>query len=333
MEFLKSFLEELSFLAPTEFEERSLQLFRYQALHNPLYRDFVQYRKVQPQKLSRLHEIPFLPIELFKSHLIQTDSWNPEHVFESSGTTGQQTSRHALFSGALYHQLSLETFNSFFGDIKNWHVLALLPSYLERDNSSLVYMTKAFIDASDSPHSGFYLDQIEALQAKLQELLADQHQKVLLLGVTFALLDFAESYPLDRSYPGQLVVMETGGMKGRREELTREAVHNQLQSGFAVSGIASEYGMTELMSQAYSKGGGIFFPASTMKVMVREVEDPLTYVSFGRTGAINVIDLANAATCAFIETKDLGKHYEDGSFEVLGRMDNSDIRGCNLLVM
>jgi hypothetical protein len=332
MEFLKSFLSSLSFLDKVNFDQKVLELFRFQAIHNPLYREFVKIRNIDSSQVENIEDIPFLPIELFKNHQIKSGQWDSQHVFESSGTTGADTSKHLLFDGEMYHTLASETFEFHFGDLRGWHILALLPSYLERNNSSLVYMVSGFIKRSGSSYSGFYLDQWSDLNDTLAELLSNKENKVLVLGVTFALIDFVNKFP-QKKPSGTLLVMETGGMKGRKEEMTRSQVHEILKAGFQTNHITSEYGMTELMSQAYSKQGEIFYPASTMKILIREIEDPYTYQPFGKIGAINVIDLGNAATCAFVETKDLGRLYEDGSFEVLGRMDNSDVRGCNLMMV
>ncbi|MFZ5970633.1 MAG: acyl transferase [Bacteroidota bacterium] len=279
-------------------------------------------------RIASFDQIPFLPISFFKSRLVKTGSWPEEVVFTSSGTTGSVVSRHAVRQRHFYLHHSLRIFEHFFGRIDQYHVLALLPSYLEREGSSLIAMARHFIDQSQSPFSGFYLHNLAELHTQLGKL-RGSNRKVLLLGVTFALLDFAEQYSMDLSH---CMVMETGGMKGRRQELTRQEVHEILQSRLQISNVYSEYGMTELLSQAYSTGEGRFQCPPWMKVLLRDPEDPFDHAEMRQQGAINIIDLANFDSCAFIETQDLGKKDEQGYFEVLGRMDNSDIRGCNLLV-
>lgn len=296
--------------------------------------------------VKTFNQIPFLPISFFKTHAIQTTDFTPEMVFESSATTGTDRSRHFIKDLALYEESFLKGFAHFYGSVKNWCILALLPSYLERKNSSLVYMAGKLIDWSEHPQSGFYLNEYEKLFAVLNEL-EKRKQKTLLLGVTFALLDFAEKFSLKLN---NTIVMETGGMKGRREELLRSEVHEVLKTSFHLNTIHSEYGMTELLSQAYSSGDGLFACPPWMKVLVREEDDPLQ-VSYGdegggkeervsrpanvrhKAGAINIIDLANVYSCSFIATDDVGELYADGRFSILGRLDNSDLRGCNLLVV
>ena len=326
MKTIKSFEEDLYRVNDQNFEDIAFQLFKFQVEQNEVYRDFVTH--LRRRQVNSLEEIPFLPISFFKTHVIQTGTWIPETTFTSSGTTGQTTSRHPVNTLALYLENTERIFRQFFGPLENYHVLALLPSYLEREGSSLVAMADHFIRKSKSAYSGFYLNQFHALVEKLQELKRSD-KKVVLLGVTFALLDLAEAYDLDLSH---CLIMETGGMKGRRPELTREEAHRIICSRFNVSSILSEYGMTELLSQAYSFGEGRFLTPLTMKVLIRDITDPFDREPVGQTGAINVIDLANIYSCAFIETQDLGKIHQDGTFEVLGRMDNSDIRGCNLMV-
>jgi len=322
----KSFEEVLYGVNDGNFEDIALQLFRFQVENNTVYRDFVTH--LRRDQANSLEEIPFLPISFFKTHNIQTGTWIPETTFTSSGTTGQTASRHLVKSSAWYLGHTERIFHQFFGPLGNYHVLALLPSYMEREGSSLVAMADYFIRKSNSVYSGFYLNHHEALVTKLLELKSSD-KKVVLLGVTFALLDLAETYAVDLSH---CLIMETGGMKGKRPELTREEVHRYLCSRFNVPSILSEYGMTELLSQAYSFGRGRFLAPPAMKMVIRDINDPFDRVRMGQTGAINVIDLANIYSCAFIETQDLGKTHQDGSFEVLGRMDNSDVRGCNLLV-
>ncbi len=275
-----------------------------------------------------MRDIPFLPIEFFKSHEIWCgENVQPEVVFSSSGTTGMSTSKHPVRNIALYEESFRKGFRLFYGDIRQYSVLALLPSYLEREGSSLIYMVDALIHESEKPASGYFLYNHRELYETLVQL-RDQNEKVILIGVTYALLDFIEQYQVD--FPN-LIVMETGGMKGKRKEMIREELHLALTTGFGVARIHSEYGMTELLSQAYSKGNGIFECPAWMRVLVRDTNDPFHYLEEGRTGALNIIDLANLHSCAFIATQDLGR-LNNRAFEVLGRFDNSDIRGCNLLV-
>jgi hypothetical protein len=304
----------------------ALRLYQWQAKNNPVYKDFItRAGRGDPQSIQ---EIPFMPISFFKNHVVKTGEWTPESTFTSSGTTTATLSVHFVKDLDFYRRNSELIFEQFFGKLANYHILALLPSYLERDGSSLVTMADHFIRQSNSSFSGFYLSNNVDLVHQLNRL-KDSDKKVLLLGVTFALLDLAEKFPMDLSH---CLIMETGGMKGRRKEIVREELHRILCDRLNVPFILSEYGMTELLSQAYSFGNGKFKAPSSLKILIRDVNDPLDYEPIGRTGAINIIDFANIHSCAFIETEDLGKINEDGSFEVLGRMDNSDIRGCNLLI-
>jgi hypothetical protein len=277
---------------------------------------------------ASLQEIPCLPISFFRKDLIRTGRWKPERIFTSSGTTGELASRHAVRDTAWYDQISVSIFESFYGPLSRITMLALLPAYLERSGSSLVHMAQHFTEVSGQSESGFFLHDLAGLREQLLRL-REQGRMVLLLGVSFALLDLAERFPMDLS---GVVVMETGGMKGRRREITRQELHAILQEAFHLPAIHSEYGMTELFSQAYSAGGGLFHPGKTLRVMPREITDPLSPERPGRNAALNMVDLANLDTCSFIATDDLGRCYEDGSFEVLGRMDGSDIRGCNLMI-
>lgn len=311
-----------------DFNELALEIFYYQAENNSVYRAFIKHLGIDSKKITSYRQIPFLPVEFFKTHEIVTGHFNPEAVFTSSGTTGIATSRHYVKDLELYRESFFGGFKYFFGDIKSYVILALLPSYLEREGSSLVYMAEKLIKASQDKRSGFYLHDYEKLFYTLNNL-KNSGKKVLLLGVTYALLDMAERF--DVSFP-ELTVMETGGMKGKRKEMVREELHNILIGAFGVDNIFSEYGMTELLSQAYSKGEGIFNAPPWMKILIRDVNDPLTLMPAGKSGGINIIDLANIHSCSFIAVQDLGKVYADGSFEILGRFDNSDIRGCNLLV-
>lgn len=310
------------------FSEVALEVFQFQATYNPLYKQYLSLIKRPIAQVQQLEDIPFLPIQFFKNHQIQTGTWKPSRTFTSSGTTGQITSRHLLQNDHWYHQICRLDFESFYGPLEQYCILALLPAYLERQNSSLVFMADYFIQQSPYQESGFFLYDQEALKERIEQC---QSQKIptLLLGVSFALWDLAEKYTIDYS---DLIIMETGGMKGRRKSITREALHEIYFSAFKVPAIHSEYGMTELLSQAYSKGEGIFHPSPTMRVLGRSITDPFGKAKTGKTAALNIIDLANLDTISFIATDDLGKIYEDHSFEVLGRLDHSDLRGCNLLI-
>lgn len=304
-------------------------MFQYQAAYNAIYAQFIELLHIKPTKVGRLADIPYLPISLFKTFSLQTGNWDPVKIFTSSGTSGKQTSRHLLRSENWYQQHARTSFEQQYGPLKNFTVLALLPAYLERQGSSLVYMADDFIRHSDPRHSGFYLDDLKGL-ANLLAALTTEGEPVLLLGVSFALLDLIPH--LNIPLGDQCIVMETGGMKGRRREMTRTELHTHLQEGLGVKHIHSEYGMTELLSQAYAPVAGRFIPAATLAAFTREVSDPLRLRNDARTGALNLIDLANLDTISFIATDDLGRVYPDGTFEVLGRMDASDTRGCNLLV-
>ncbi|GAB2514656.1 acyl transferase [Spirosoma aerophilum] len=354
------------------FDALALAVFRYQASYNPVYSAYLHCLNVQPEKVTDLRQIPFMPIGFFKKHPILTgapanpipEQLNKLLTFASSGTTDRRvgpvvTSQHFVPDPALYEAVSLGIFEQTYGPLSNFHILALLPSYLERNNSSLVYMVQQFMDKSalsntGSNLSGFFLDNHQELTQRLRQLAERPDQKrILLIGVTFGLLDWAES-EADLSFLGQLpglVVMETGGMKGRRKELLREEVHDILTSRLGVSAIHSEYGMTELLSQAYSAGNGVFAPSSTFRILLRDINDPFSIYpdlpiqtdSRGRgarqTGGVNVIDLANLDSCSFIETQDLGQYVSDEeavpseNFRIIGRFDNSDVRGCNLMTI
>lgn len=313
----------------TEFETKCLEIFQFQYQNNGVYQRFCDYLNVKPERIDTLTKIPFLPIQFFKEHKVVSTLDEEEIIFTSSGTTGSVASKHYVMDLSLYKQSYLKGFKSSYGPIKNYCVLALLPSYLERDGSSLIYMVNDLINKSKHPFSGFFLNDLPKLESVLRELEA-QKQKTLLIGVSFALLDFAETFKLELEHT---IVMETGGMKGRRKELIRKELHEQLKRGFGVKQIHSEYGMTELLSQAYSLGDSLFKCPPWMKILVRDTEDPLSLLPIGKTGGINVIDLANVNSCSFIATQDLGKLYESGKFEVLGRFDHSDIRGCNLMAL
>ena len=310
------------------FEALALEIFRFQYQNNLVYRTYVDALIHDITTIDAVNKIPFLPVSFFKSQNVVTTNFEPEKVFESSGTTSSVNSRHFVKDLSLYEESFLKSFELFYGSIKDYCILGLLPSYLERDNSSLVYMVNELIKQSDNPQSGFYLDEYQKLAFVIIELEKKQ-QKTLLIGVTFALLDFAEQFPMTLQYT---TILETGGMKGRRKEMIREELHAVLQNASKAPSIHSEYGMTELLSQAYSKGDGIFSTPPWMKILVRDEEDPLLVKKTG-SGIINVIDLANIYSCSFIATDDAGKIYDDNSFEVLGRVDGSDLRGCSLLTV
>jgi phenylacetate-coenzyme A ligase PaaK-like adenylate-forming protein len=282
-----------------------------------------------PSDTKRIEDIPFLPIQFFKTHQVITGEKEPHIIFSSSGTTGSTTSKHYVHDLKLYEQSFTKAFELQYGQPTDYVILGLLPSYLERTGSSLIYMVNHFIKHSPHPESNFYLNNLEELYKTLQSL-ESQGKKTLLIGVSFALLDFVEQYQLRLNHT---IVMETGGMKGRRTELVRAELHEQLCQGFGVDCIHSEYGMTELLSQAYSKENGVFECPPWMKIVIRDTEDPLTILPPNKNGGINIIDLANLNSCAFIATQDLGKLHHNGSFEVIGRFDHSDVRGCNLMVM
>jgi phenylacetate-coenzyme A ligase PaaK-like adenylate-forming protein len=321
---------------PKQFEKIALKVFRFQYENNLVYQEFCNLMNTNVQEVKSLQQIPFLPIQFFKSHTVISNENPIQETFTSSGTTGILTSKHLVTDISLYEESYQKGFTQFYGNIEDYVILALLPSYLEREGSSLIYMVKDLIEKTNNPESGFYLHNHEALIEKLIELDASG-QNVILIGVTYALLDLIEKHPFQLK---NTFIMETGGMKGKRKEMIREELHEQLCGGFGVSAIHSEYGMTELLSQAYSLGDGVFECPSWMQILIRDTEDALTYSENGKTGGINVIDLANINSCSFIATQDLGKKNpkqpagrQAGSFEVLGRFDNSDIRGCNLMVI
>jgi Acyl-protein synthetase, LuxE len=313
------------------FENIALQLFQQQYGSNEVYRAYCDALAINAGQVSRLEAIPFLPISFFKTHKVITTGAMPgaqQLVFESSGTTGENTSRHYVQDATLYERALLQGFEQFYGPPRQYAILALLPSYLERRNASLVHMARVLMEHSRHPANGFYINEWDKLRGTL-EMLEQQGRKTLLLGVTFALLDFAAASPMSLA---STVVMETGGMKGRREELTRTEVHRQLKQQWQLAEVHSEFGMTELLSQAYAAANGLFRCTSTMRTFVRDINDPLEVMPHG-TGALNIIDLANIHSCSFIATEDIGNLYEDGSFEVLGRMDNSALRGCSLMAV
>jgi Acyl-protein synthetase, LuxE. len=312
----------------------ALELFQFQYRQNDIYRRYIDSVHIDPQKVDSVGKIPFLPIQFFKTNTIKTTEFEPEIIFESSGTTQSVNSKHFVKNAELYKTSFTKCFELFYGPASEWCIIGLLPSYLERKNSSLINMTEELIKQSGHSLSGFYLNDHEKLYHTLlhNEIL---QQPTLLIGVTFALLDFSDNHTMHLS---NTVVMETGGMKGRREEITREEAHTILQKKLGVRRIHSEYGMTELLSQAYSRGNGIFKSPPWMKFLIRSEDDPFSIhtaavsIQKPETGIINIIDLANIYSCAFIATDDMGKLHHDGSFEVLGRCDNSDIRGCSLMV-
>ena len=314
------------------FSEKAVKIFQYQYRHNEIYKRFADTLNCKPQWVNTINEIPFLPISFFKTHKIITTDFTPERVFKSSGTTGSVYSQHFVKDISIYETSFTSGFKNFYGNIREYCILGLLPSYLEREDSSLVYMVEKLMQQSGHPLNGFHLYDHDNLAGKLIQL-EKQGQKTLLLGVTYALLQFAEQFPLDLNHT---IVMETGGMKGRKEEIVRGEVHRLLKEAFNIGQIHSEYGMTEMLSQAYSLSDGIFQTAPWMKILVREEDDPLiisSTVNSNTSGAINIIDLANIFSCSFIATDDIGRLYPNGNFEVLGRMDNSDIRGCSMMAL
>jgi hypothetical protein len=321
-------IEDLKDLAPANFFSKALSLMQYQAQNNMVYNEWVRSMKVQLDTVQSLDEIPFLPIHFFKTHAIFSGRECPAFHFESSGTTQDIVSKHFVKELSVYEQSFMQCFQQFYGSPKDYCILGLLPSYLERQHSSLVYMTDYLIQASANPSSGFYLYDFKKLNETLAAL-ENTHQKTLLIGVSYALMDFVDAYPQKLNHT---IVMETGGMKGRKQELTKPALHAYLADGFGVQHIHSEYGMTELLSQAYSKGDGIYTCPPWMKVLVADESDPTALNATGR-GVLHIIDLANVNSCAFIATEDIGMVYPDGSFEVQGRLDQSARRGCSLLVV
>lgn len=317
-----------------DFESLALSVFRYQFDHNSLYNQYCTLLHIKPPDVNNIAAIPYLPIPFFKSHQIKAGPFTEEAVFKSSGTTGSINSRHYIKDISIYEKSFTKAFRQFYGEEKDWCILGLLPSYLERGQSSLVFMVDHLIKNSHHPDSGFYLNDHKKLNSLILQNEKDK-QPTLLIGVTYALLDFAEAFPANLKHT---LVMETGGMKGRRHEMIRDEVHAILKDRLGLPAIHSEYGMTELLSQAYSKGNGLFTCPPWMKILLRDEDDPFN-ISPGilpgkmRSGGINVIDLANIYSCSFIATDDAGKLHPDGTFEVLGRMDNSDIRGCGLMIL
>ena len=311
-----------------QFDHIAIHLFQYQYKYNSIYREWVDNLKVLPSEVREISDIPFLPISAFKHHKVHCKKVEEQVIFTSSGTTGSTISKHYVFDLNFYLDNASQIFKEFYGPVEDYCILALLPSYLERNGSSLVAMVDYFIRRSKYAESGFFLYNHSELFSRLEQC-KRENIPTILFGVSFALLDFIENREL--SFP-ELMVMETGGMKGRKKEMTREDLHDKLSRGFGVEHVHSEYGMTELFSQAYSKELGVFVPGGTMKVIIKDISDPLSEQAHSKSGVINIIDLANIDSCAFIETQDLGVRYADGSFEILGRLDVSDIRGCNLMV-
>ena len=325
----RELLKKITNINASSFESVAMDVFRYQAIHNPLYADYLRLIGKAPSSIQTIEEIPFLPIRFFKSHQIKTNIWPTEQVFTSSGTTGMATSQHHVRDINWYQQVSMSCFAPFYGSPSDYCILALLPSYLERSGSSLVFMADFFIKQSKYETSGFFLHEKTLLLKTLDECIKN-NTPTILLGVSFALWNLAEEHPVDLK---NVIIMETGGMKGRRQEITRPELHDILKNAFNVERIHSEYGMTELLSQAYSTGNGVFHPGPGMRILIREITDPFSINSFNKNGVINIIDLGNLDSISFVATEDLGKVYEDNSFEIIGRLDASDVRGCNLMVL
>ena len=319
----------ISISGENDFEALALKVFQYQAANNKVYGDFIMRLGIKTESIKVVKDIPFLPAEIFKSHEVITGENKIEKIFTSSGTTRLQPARHFIKDLEFYDKVSGHIFTKMFGSLGDFMILALMPSPKERPDSSLIHMVNSFIQKSSVDGSGFCLDKDEELLSQLTSA-HKSGKKTLLFGLTYALLDFSEKHPMD--FPN-LMVMETGGMKGQRREMVREEVHEKISVKFGVRSVCSEYGMSELLSQAYSKGEGRFRSPAWMKILIRDTYDPLEYVALNKTGGINIIDLANIDSCAFLATQDLGKLHEDGTFEVLGRFDEADVRGCNLMVL
>ncbi|WP_035805540.1 acyl-CoA synthetase family protein [Lunatimonas lonarensis] len=331
MKYFKSFSESLLTMKDDDFEEMALRLFKLQADANPIYKAYLRARRTEANKVKDLTDIPFLPLSFFKNNPVFCGKITEDSpFFSSSGTTGQITSKHYYWSEPFYQEHAKRIFERFYGPLEGYHLLALLPSYLERRGSSLVCMADFFIGETKSAYSGFYLYNHRDLLDTIQVAIEDSDRKILLLGVTFALLDLAE-VAIALPDASRLLVMETGGMKGRRREMIREEVHGKIKTAFGLEAVHSEYGMTEMMSQAYSKGEGKYELPPCVRVLIRDPHDPYCYQD-NKTGGINVIDLGNFHSCAFLETQDLGRWDERGKLEILGRFDHSDLRGCNLMV-
>jgi len=327
--WLFSFIDNIFRTKSKDFNGKAIELFHYQYQENEVYQNYCKLIQCDINSVQVLEDIPFLPISTFKSHKLITSQSKSEIIFESSGTTKNTTSKHYVHDLNIYVNSFTACFQKFYGPIRDYHILALLPSYLEREGSSLVKMVDTLISKSNSEYSNFFLKDTLEL-SRILNLLNERKEKVLLIGVSFALLDYVHSF--ETTANPNMLVMETGGMKGRKREMVREELHTVLKKGFKTKTIHSEYGMTELLSQAYSKGEGEFETPPWMKIMIRKQDDPFSYCSVGEVGAINIIDFANIYSCPFIQTDDLGKLNESEKFEVLGRFDSSDVRGCNLMV-
>ncbi len=314
-------------ISSEEFDRLSLDIFYYQAQYLPIYKNFLEALNIAPTSVKNRADIPFLPIDFFKTNAVTSAPDHTQLVFQSSGTTGQLRSKHYVADQNIYNWSLVEGFKRVYGDPKQYSILALLPSYIENGDSSLVHMVNTLMELSENQFNGFYLDDFEKLNSDVSRNV-ELGISTLLIGVSFALLDFSEQFKMSK---GPEIVIETGGMKGRRKEIIRSELHATLCENLAIEKVHSEYGMTELLSQAYSIGNGIFTCPPWMKVIMRDVRDPFGQIKFGKTGGVNIIDLANLDSCAFIQTSDLGRQYKDGSFEILGRFDTADVRGCNLL--
>ena len=321
----ENFKSEIFFLSPASFESAALAVFEYQYHHNIVYKQFCDHLSIEPEKIKKVTDIPFLPIEFFKTQRVVSGQWTEEKVFKSSGTTGQHRSQHFIKDVVFYHQIALHIFEDLYGSISDFQILALLPSYQQQGDSSLISMVDFFMSES-TQKSQYLLNNSKSLIETIEN---NPEAKKLLIGVSYAFLDILDSSEF--SVDHDVIIMETGGMKGRRKEMIRHELHDVLKAGFHVDEIYSEYGMTELTSQAYGSNGYLKFP-SWCKAMIRDINDPLFCLGDQKTGGLNIIDLANIHSCAFIETKDLAKTHPNGTFEVLGRFDNTDIRGCNLMV-
>jgi len=326
MQFSNSFEKQIPKINDKTFKSCALDLFKYQARQNPVYSRYLEALGIDFKEVTEYEDIPFLPIEFYKNHAIKSGDWKEKLIFKSSGSTSENRSQHYVKNLVVYQQLARKGFEQYYGQLNGYIIAALLPSYLEQGDSSLIAMVKDFISQSNNTQSGF-VKGVGEIELKLN-VARKENKTLLLIGVSYALLDLEWTILGSKN----LIVMETGGMKGRRKEMTKTELHNTLKEKFDVKCIHSEYGMTELLSQAYSKGEGVFHSPPWMKAVIRDINDPFVRLGFGKAGGINIVDLANIHTCAFIETRDIGKVYSDQGFEVLGRMDNSDIRGCNLLM-
>ncbi|WP_026135804.1 LuxE/PaaK family acyltransferase [Nafulsella turpanensis] len=327
MKNLKDLQSRVLQLSPADFEDLALEVFNFQAQENVVYGEYLQHLNVEPSEVSAISGIPFMPIDFFKTKSVRAGQWTEEGYYESSGTGYGVRSRHYIQDIGFYQQGAQKAFERLYGPLSQFAILALLPSYLEREHSSLVAMADFFMSKADSKLSGFYLYEHKALLEQVERV-KKAGKKLLLIGVSFALLDLAE----EGADLSGAIVMETGGMKGRRKEMIRAELHEVLKKGLGIAQIHSEYGMTELLSQAYARREGLFETPPWMKVYIRDLNDPFSFVNFGRSGGVNVVDLANVHSCAFVETQDIGISHPNGTFEILGRFDNSEIRGCNLLL-